>query len=90
MNRTATWKSLTVGAALAGFAFFGAATAQATPPPPPAGVTGSTEDCTGGGAHASRCTTNGSTALRTSPRTVAEPRMYGPYISQDMVWLVAD
>lgn len=93
MNRAATWKSLTVGAVLAGIGLFGAATAQAEgsyPPAPPAGITGSIEDCTGGGAHVSSCQTNGSTALRTAPRPMEQHGIYGPYISPNIVRHVAD
>jgi len=90
MNRITTLKTLTIGAALAGMAVFGAGTAAADFPPPPAAVAGTTTDCTTGGAKSSRCTTNGSTALHTSPLTTVEPRMYGPYVSAEMVWLVAD
>lgn len=93
MTFAATWKSLTVGALMAGMSVVGvgAGIGQAAgAAAPSAGITGATEDCTGGGAHARRCTTNGSTALHTSPKTVVNPRVYGPYISPDMVWLVAD
>lgn len=89
MTSAALWKSLTVGATMAAFSFFGVATAQAAPPPPPV-QTGSVQDCTGGGANADRCETNGSTAIRTSPRTVTEQRVYGPYVSRDRIWIVAD
>lgn len=83
------WNKIAVAAAIAGMSYFGVATAQAAPPPP-AGLSGTTSDCTTGGAKAKRCETNGSTALHTSPATIAEHRLYGPSISPDMVWLVAD
>lgn len=91
MNRTINWNILAAAAAAAGVSFFGVATAEAAPPPPPAAVTGTETDCTTGGAKATRCQTNGSTALRTSPApTAAGQRTYGPYVSPDMVWIVAD
>lgn len=92
MNRTASWKSITVGAVMAAMSFAGATTAQAAPAAPapapatmapaaapaaappaaaPAGVTGTTTDCTAGGAYAKRCQTNGSTAIHTAPRITA-------------------
>jgi|GEM_PF-3655514 len=79
MNRTASWKSITVGAVMAAMSFAGATTAQAAPaaaPPAaaPAGVTGTTTDCTTGGAYAERCQTNGSTAIHTAPRPTAYVR----------------
>ncbi|AQT78684.1 hypothetical protein B1R94_04630 [Mycolicibacterium litorale] len=90
MNRsTRTWKVLAVGVAMAGLSFLGITTAEAAPAP--AGITGTTQDCTSGGADATRCQTNGSTAIKTSPSPVrGGPGRYGPYISPDQVWLVAD
>ncbi len=83
------WNKIAVAAAIAGMSYLGVATAQAAPQQP-AGVTGTTSDCSTGGANAERCETNGSTALRTSPANVGEQRVYGPFISPDMVWIVAD
>lgn len=89
MNRTASWKIITVGAVMAAMSFAGATTAQAAPAAPapatmapaaappaaaPAGVTGTTTDCTTGGAYAERCQTNGSTAIHTAPRPTAYVR----------------
>jgi hypothetical protein len=74
------WNKIAVAAAVAGMSYFGVPVAQAE----------SSTDCTTGGANAARTQTNGSTALHTSPATIAEQRQYGPQVSPDMVWLVAD
>ncbi len=74
------WNRIAVAAAVAGMSYFGVPVAQAE----------TTTDCTTGGATAARTETNGSTALHTSPATVAEQRQYGPQVSPNMIWLVAD
>lgn len=90
MGRTTNWNTLAAAAAIAGMSFFGVATAQAAPMPP-AAETGIETNVTTGGANTTRSQTNGSTSLRTTPApTAAGQRIYGPYVSPDMVWLVAD
>lgn len=74
------WNKFAVAAAVAGMSYFGVPVAQAE----------STTDCTTGGANAQRTETNGSTALHTSPATTVERRQYGPQVSPNMVWLLAD
>ncbi len=74
------WNKFAVAAAIAGMSYFGIPVAQAE----------STTDCTAGGANAARTETNGSTALHTTPATIAEHQQYGPQVSRDMVWLLAD
>lgn len=49
MSSTINWNTLAAAAAIAGMSFVGVDTAQAAPP---AGLTGTTEDCTKGGATA--------------------------------------
>lgn len=89
MNRTAIVKTLAGGALMAAIGIFGSATAHADVRPP-CSVDGSAQDSAGGGADVSRTETNGSNAIRTSPQTTAEPGRYGPYVSPDNVWIVAD
>ena len=74
MQRPATWKVLVLGIAIAGLGLLGAGTASAA----------SSADCQSIGPNVTRCETNGSAQIATSPRTQQAPvHPYGPFFWQN-------
>lgn len=86
MKRTSWWQTIAVSAAVAGMSMAGVATADAAAAPrDPAGTA---SDARGTGAENPRTRGSAGQATRSKPSPAQRP--YGPYISPDKVWLVAD
>lgn len=91
MERFSIRKAIVIGTALAALGLSGAAGATAAEAPP---LPVASSDFAGSGANATHTTTNGSTHIRTEPRSRLSAadvaRVYGPYVSPEQVRLVAD
>ena len=87
MTNIATWKIITVAAAMTGLSLFGVATANAAPAP--SALPTVTETTAGTGTPSTRKRSTGNLG-KAEPTTIAQNRIYGPYHAPELTWMLAD
>ncbi len=81
MKRPATWKVLTVGAAMTGLGLIGAGPAAAAP----SEMLGTSAVCTTKGPLTTHCQTSGSNQIHTAPNPNIGLK-YGPFYNSRAMW----